>query len=72
MGQPSASTGEQSARESGEPYHSVKLDGPGLAAPINAALFASKEKPGQFELSWNRRDPQQAQQGRTIDEEIPY
>jgi uncharacterized protein (DUF736 family) len=38
--------------KAGNPYLSVKLDGPTLAAPINCAL--TKQEDGSFALLWNR------------------
>jgi uncharacterized protein (DUF736 family) len=42
----------------GNPYLSVKLDGPTLAAPINCALIGRKD--GTFRLIWTRKDGEES------------
>ena len=54
---------KQVGQSSGVSYHSVKLDAPELAAPINARLFATKDKPGSFDLVWERPQPADRQPG---------
>lgn len=46
-------------KEKGEMvYHSVSIESPVLAAPINAALFPDKDHEGSYNLVWNRPEPQ--------------
>jgi len=40
--------------KNGAPYHSVSIESPVLAVPINAALFPDKENTGTYNLVWNR------------------
>jgi len=44
--------------KSGMNYHSVSIESPVLAAPVNAALFPDKEHPETFNLVWNRPEQQ--------------
>jgi uncharacterized protein (DUF736 family) len=49
---------EQTAQHTGQVYHSIKLDDPSFAAPINTALFPSEKNPGTYDLIWNRNKPE--------------
>jgi uncharacterized protein (DUF736 family) len=40
--------------KTGNPYLSVKLDGPTLAQPINGALI--RQQDGSYALVWNRKE----------------
>jgi len=42
----------------GMAYHSVSIESPALASPLNAALFPDKDSKGAFNLVWNRPEPQ--------------
>ena len=41
----------------GMAYHSVSLESPALAAPLNAALFQDKATAGHYNLVWGRPEP---------------
>ena len=45
---------EQSARDTGQVYLSIKLDDPSFPAPIYLAAFGNKEKPDDLDLVWSR------------------
>ena len=49
---------EQTARSTGQIYHSIKLDSPELMTPMHLAMFPAKDKPGVYELTWNRQKRQ--------------
>jgi len=42
----------------GMTYHSVSIESPALATPLNAALFSDKDNKGTFNLVWNRPEQQ--------------
>jgi uncharacterized protein (DUF736 family) len=58
---------EKKARDTGQIYHSVMLDGPELAQPIHMAMFPAKDQPNTFELTWNRMKKAAAPQQGSVD-----
>jgi len=53
----------KTAKESGRPYHQVRLDDPSLPAPIFANLIQDEET-GAYSLIWNRPKRAPARQQR--------
>jgi uncharacterized protein (DUF736 family) len=49
---------EKTARATGQVYHSMMLDSPELPTPLHLAMFPTKDRPGFYDLTWNRQKPQ--------------
>jgi uncharacterized protein (DUF736 family) len=52
---------KKTSREGGKEFLSVKLDSPALAKPINAAMFAARDKAGAYVMVWDRQEPKAEQ-----------